>query len=219
MFDTPIHVIDFEGSRQSGVVEYGYVTLEKGEIVDSQTRICAPVGTITDLDRGQHGISEDLASNEALFEAEWSLFARLRQSGAFCAHNASVEDGFLRAVWSCPRISPDFAEPGQTTATWAPWLDTLHIYRRVYPQLKNHKLQVLIEIFDIQATLDAQAATICPVERRCYHCALYDALASALLLNRLTEEPTLEDASLRWLFLQSAASAAARDAMGQQDFL
>jgi hypothetical protein len=38
-------------------------------------------------------------------------------------------------------------------------------------------------------------------------------------LNRLTEEPTLEDASLRWLFLQSAASAAARDAMGQQDFL
>jgi DNA polymerase-3 subunit epsilon len=78
---------------------------------------------------------------------------------------------------------------------------------------------VLIEIFDIQATLDAKAATICPVERRCYHCALYDALASALLLNRLTEEPTLEDASLRWLFLQSAASAAARDAMGQQDFL
>lgn len=219
MFDTPIHVIDFEGSRQSGVVEYGYVTLENGKIVDSQTRICAPVGTITDLDRGQHGISEDRASSEALFETEWSLFARLRQSGAFCAHNASVEDGFLRAVWSYPRISPDFAEPGQTTATWAPWLDTLHIYRCVYPQLKTHKLQALIEIFDLQVTLDAQAVAICPAERRYYHCALYDALASALLLRRLTEEPTLKDASLRWLFLQSAASAAARDAMGQQELL
>ncbi|MBL6920067.1 MAG: 3'-5' exonuclease [Puniceicoccaceae bacterium] len=219
MFDTPIHVIDFEGSRQSGVVEYGYVTLENGEIVASQTRICAPAGTITDLDRGQHGISEALASSEALFEADWSLFARLRQSGAFCAHNASVEDGFLRAVWSCPRTSPDFAEPGQTTATWAPWLDTLHIYRRVYPQLENHKLQALIEIFDLQATLDAQAVTICPAARRYYHCALYDALASALLLRRLTEEPTLKGASLRWLFLQSAGSVAARDAMGQQEFL
>jgi DNA polymerase-3 subunit epsilon len=219
MFDTPIHVIDFEGSRQSGVVEYGYVTLENGKIIDSQTRICAPVGTITDLDRGQHGISEDRASSEALFEAEWSLFARLRQSGAFCAHNASVEDGFLRAVWSYPRVSPDFAEPGQTTATWAPWLDTLHIYRCVYPQLKTHKLQALIEIFDLQATLDVQAVVICPSERRYYHCALYDALASALLLRRLTEEPTLKDASLRWLFLQSAASAAARDAMGQQELL
>jgi DNA polymerase III epsilon subunit-like protein len=219
MFDTPIHVIDFEGSRQSGVVEYGYVSLENGEIVDSQTRICAPVGTITDLDRGQHGISEDRASKHALFEVEWSLFARLRQSGAFCAHNASVEDGFLRAVWSCPRTSPDFAEPGQVTTTWAPWLDTLHIYRRVYPQLENHKLQSLIEIFGLQAALDAQAITICPTERRCYHCALYDALASALLLRRLADEPTLKDASMRWLFLQSAASVAARDAMGQQELL
>ncbi len=219
MFDTPIHVIDFEGSRQSGVVEYGYVTLKNGEIVDSQTRICAPVGTITDLDRGQHGISEGLASNHALFELEWSLFSRLRQSGAFCAHNASVEDGFLRGVWSCPRTSPDFAEPGQFTATWAPWLDTLHIYRRVYPQLENHKLQALIEIFDLQAALDAQAVTICPAERCHYHCALYDALASALLLRRLADEPTLKDASLRWLFLQSAASVAARDAMGQQELL
>jgi len=219
MFDTPIHVIDFEGSRQSGVVEYGYVTLENAEIVDSQTRICAPVGTITDLDRGQHGISEGLASNHALFELEWSLFSRLRQSGAFCAHNASVEDGFLRGVWSCPRTSPDFAEPGQVTATWAPWLDTLHIYRQVYPQLENHKLQALIEIFDLQAALDAQAVTICPAERCHYHCALYDALASALLLRRLADEPTLKDASMRWLFLQSAASVAARDAMGQQELL
>lgn len=219
MFDTPIHIIDFEGSRQSGVVEYGYVTLEHGEIVDSQTRICAPLGTITDIDRGQHGISEDRAASEALFEAEWSLFARLRETGPFCAHNASVEDGFLRAVWSCPRTSPNFSEPGQSTVTWAPWLDTLHIYRRVYPQLDNHKLQALIEIFDLQSTLDARAVTVCPAERRHYHCALYDALASALLLRRLAEEPTLKDASLRWLFLQSAASDAALESMGQQELL
>ena len=43
MFDTPIHVIDFEGTAE-WYVEYGYVTLENGEIVDSQTRICSPVG-------------------------------------------------------------------------------------------------------------------------------------------------------------------------------
>jgi DNA polymerase-3 subunit epsilon len=219
MFETPIHVIDFEGSRQSGVVEYGYVTLEHGEIVDSRTRICAPVGTISDIDRGQHGISEDRASSEALFEAEWPLFARLRETGPFCAHNAAVEDGFLRAVWSCPRISPNFSEPGQTTANWAPWLDTLYIYRRVYPQLSQHKLQVLITLFDLQTALDAQAVIICPAERRHYHCALYDALASALLLRRLADEPSLKDASLRWLFLQSTASDAARENMGQQELL
>jgi DNA polymerase-3 subunit epsilon len=219
MFQTPIHIIDFEGSRQSGVVEYGYVTLEHGDIVDSQTRICAPVGTISDMDRGQHGISEDRASSEALFEAEWPLFARLRETGPFCAHNASVEDGFLRAVWSCPRTSPDFSEPGQTTASWGPWLDTLYLYRRAYPQLESHKLQGLITIFELQAALDAQAKTVCPAERRHYHCALYDALASAFLLRRLAEEPNLQDATLRWLFLQSAASDTARNTMGQQELL
>lgn len=219
MFDTPIHVIDFEGSRQSGVVEYGYATLRHGEIVDAQTRICAPIGTISDLDRVQHGISEQRAAREAPFAAEWSLFAGLRETGPFCAHNAAVEDGFLRAVWVCPRTSPDFSEPGRGTATWGPWLDTLHLYRRVYPQLEGHKLQALVALFDLQSALDAQAATVCPAERRHYHCALYDALASALLLRRLADEPALQDASLRWLFLQSAPSAAARDAMGQQELL
>ncbi len=219
MFETPIHVIDFEGSRQSGVVEYGYVTLEHGELVDAQTRICAPVGTITDLDRVQHGISETRAAGEALFEAEWSLFAGLRETGPFCAHNAAVENGFLRAVWSCPRTSPNFSEIGETNASWGPWLDTLYIYRRIYPQLESHKLQDLVAIFELQPELDSRVATLCPVDRRHYHCALYDAVASALLLRRLADEPSLKDASLRWLFLQSAASAAARDAMGQQELL
>jgi DNA polymerase-3 subunit epsilon len=219
MFSTPIHVIDFEGSRQSGVVEYGYVTVAHGSVVDAQTRICAPVGTISDMDRGQHGISEGLAAREAPFAAEWSQFAGLREKGPFCAHNAAVEDGFLRAVWACPRLSPDFSELGQYTATWGPWLDTLYIYRRVYPQLESHKLDKLVELFNLQPELDSQAKTLCPLDRQHYHCALYDALASALLLCRLANEPVLKDASLRWLFLQSAASNAARNAMGQQEFL
>lgn len=219
MFETPIHVIDFEGSRLSGVVEYGYVTIQHGELLDAQTRICAPVGTISDLDRGQHGISENRAAGEALFEVEWPLFAGLRETGPFCAHNAAVEDGFLRNVWSCPRTSPDFSEPGLNVASWGPWLDTLYIYRRIYPQLDSHKLQELVTLFQLQEKLDTYAKTVCPVERRHYHCALYDALASALLLCRLAEEPSLADASLRWLFLQSAASDAARQSMGQQELL
>lgn len=219
MFELPIHVIDFEGSRQSGVVEYGYVTLTQGEVVDAQTRICSPVGTISDLDRVQHGISESRAAKEAPFAAEWSLFAGLRETGPFCAHNSSVEEGFLRAVWSFPRSSPDFSEAALCTATWGPWLDTLHLYRRIYPQLASHKLQDLVRLFDLQAALDAQAGTICPPDRAHYHCALYDALASALLLHRLADEPSLREASLHWLFLQSAASDAARDVMGQQELL
>lgn len=219
MFETPIHVIDFEGSRQSGVVEYGFVTLQHGEIVGSQTRICAPNGTISDMDRVQHGISEEIAADYTEFNKEWMLFADLRESGPFCAHNAAVEEDFLRAVWPSPRVSPDFSKPECPAATWGPWLDTLHIYRRLYPQLANHKLQSLMEAFEMQGLLDEQASMICPSDRSRYHCALYDALASAMLLQRLGEDPKLKDASLHWLLLQSASSGAARKHMVQQDLL
>lgn len=219
MIETPIFVIDFEGSRQSGVVEYGYAVLRGGEIVEAATRLCAPTGEISMRERGQHGISKDEAAQQAPFSEEWVRFAGMRESGPFCAHNATVEDGLLRSEWACPRTSPDFSEAGKSVASWGPWLDTLHLYRQVYPQLNSHKLEDLVGTFQLQATLDQQAEVRCPPMRRRYHCALYDALASALLLQHLLNEPALGGPSLRWLFLQSAASGAARDAMGQQDLL
>jgi hypothetical protein len=83
--------------------------------------------------------------------------------------------------------------------------------------LQSHKLRDLIVLFDLQALLDEQAALYCPEKRRRYHCALYDTLASALLLSRLYDDPDLQSMSLRWLFLQSASTDAARESMGQQD--
>ncbi len=104
-------------------------------------------------------------------------------------------------------------------ADWGPWLDTLHLYRRIYPGLESYKLQELVVTFDLQTKLDEHAATLCPAKRRRYHCALYDALASALLYGRLFEESELESASLRWLIMQSASSEGARQSIGQQEFL
>lgn len=214
---TPIHVIDFEGSRQSGIVEYGVVTLHGDQIEATYSRLCAPIGTISDRDRLQHGISEELASEHGRFDEEWALFSGLRETGPLCAHNVAVEDGLLRSVWPYPRNSPDFAEDGRLTASWGPWLDTLYLYRRIYPQMQSYKLEDLIAIFGLGEELAAQAALYCPGKRGRYHCALYDALASALLLKRLYAEPELGDLSLRWLIMNSAASSANRDAIGQQD--
>src|SRR5210317_977968 len=94
--ETPIHVIDFEGSRQSGIVEYGVVTVVGGRVTESYTRICAAQGTITDRDRQQHGISEAASQANPPFADEWSLFSRLREQGPFCAHSVQVESGLLQ---------------------------------------------------------------------------------------------------------------------------
>ena len=213
----PIHVIDFEGSRQSGIVEYGVVTLLGDKMTAAQTRICAPIGTISDQDRLQHGISEDIAGQEARFDTDWSYFAGLRETGPLCAHSATVEDGLLRSVWSYPRRSPNFAREGEFVATWGPWVDTLQIYRSVYPKLSSYKLSDLIAAFELQTGLDELAELYCPEKRRRFHCALYDAFASALLLKRLCAEPELAPVSLHWLFLQSASTSMARNSVGQLD--
>ena len=43
----------------------------------------------------------------------------------------------------------------------------------------------------LQADLDALASAFCPAGRRGYHCALYDALAGAVLLGSLVRQPQL----------------------------
>ncbi|PXA05138.1 3'-5' exonuclease [Coraliomargarita sinensis] len=219
MSATPIHVIDFEGSRQSGVVEYGVATLAGRSITATYSRICAPVGTISDLDRAQHGINEELAGTAEAFDREWTLFSGLRKEGPFCAHNVAVEAGLIATVWPYPKKCPNFAEPEAEAADWGPWLDTLRLYRRIYPGMESYGLEFLVKVFDLEEELDRLAQLHCPPHRRRYHCALYDAMASALLLARLFSEPELESASLRWLILQSASSESQRESMGQQELL
>ncbi|MFP4166830.1 MAG: 3'-5' exonuclease [Opitutales bacterium] len=218
MFETPVHVIDFEGSRQSGILEYGVVTLRRGTLEATHTELFAPTGTIADRDRRQHGLSEDGLAGRPTFDGDalWRFFAGLRETGPLCAHNASVEEGLLRSVWPYPRRSPDFSTDGRMVASWGPWLDTLHLYRRLYPDVGEHRLENLIGRFEQGQALQAYAELYCPEGRRQYHCALYDALASALLLRRLFEEPDLEEAGLPWMLRQSAPSEGGREAMQQQ---
>jgi len=215
MLQLPIHVIDFEGSRESGVLEYGVVTLRDGTIESVRTRLCAATGRIRDQDRRQHGISESQLSGLPPFAEDWDYFAGLRQSGPLCAHSAAVEDGLLRAIWPYARRSPDFGRAGESVLSWGPWLDTLQLYRRLYPDLESHKLADLIERFGLVDALAAQAKQHCPEKRARYHCALYDSLASALLLLRLFAEPALKDRSLHWWLLESTASGPDREARGQ----
>ncbi len=219
MIETPIHVIDFEGNRQSGIVEYGVATLRGQQLDSTFTGLCTPVGTISDFERNQHRIDEDSFQGCKPFDAQWELFSKLRQKGVFCAHNASVEDSLLRSVWPCPGISRDFFDLGEAAKlTWGPWLDTIWVYRRVYPDLESYHLETLIGLFGLQAKLDELAEVDCPAGRRQYHSALYDAIASALLLARILEEPDFKMISLHWLLRQSQASEASRAAAGQQEF-
>lgn len=215
--DQPIFFLDFEGSRLSGVLEYGVVTLLGGQVTAARTRLCAPTGRVRAEDTAVHGLREDALAGHAPFAAEWEYFASLREHGPLAAHYAGVENALLKNTWPYPRSSPDFARPGERVVEWGPWVDTARLYAQLYPQLDSGRLESLVAACGLQADLAAHAEKWCPPDRRQYHAALYDALAGALLLASLARDPQLAALSTMQLLALSTLDGEKRDALVQRE--
>lgn len=215
--EQPIFFVDFEGSRVSGVLEYGVVTVLGGAVREAQTRLCAPTGRVRAEDTAVHGLKAEALATQAPFAAEWDYFAGLRERGPLAAHYAGVENGLLKGVWPYPRTSPDFARPGERVTDWGPWIDTARLYAQFYPQLDSGRLEALVAAGGLQPELDAQAARFCPPDRRRYHAALYDALAGALLLGSLARDPQIAALTTMQLLALSTLDGEKRDTLVQRE--
>jgi DNA polymerase III epsilon subunit-like protein len=215
--EQPVFFIDFEGSRASGIIEYGIATLHGGRVTAAATRLCAPTGRVRAEDTEIHGLGEESLSGCAPFSDDWELFAGRREMGPLAAHFAGVENSLLKAVWPYPRNSPDFARPGGQVAEWGPWIDTARIYAQLYPNLESGRLESLVGACKLQGDLDALARIHCPPGRRRYHAALYDAIAGALLLGSLSRHPPLASLSVMQLLALSTLDPRKRDAIIQRE--
>lgn len=211
----PIHFIDFEGSRASGILEFGVVTLRGGGIAGTRTRRCAASGRVSAEDTAVHGLSAAAVAAEPPFAAEWEYFAGLRESGPLAAHFAAAENHLIKSVWPYARQAPDFAQPGRATTEWGPWIDTGRLWPQADPAVGEARLAPLVGARGLQAELDRIAAAHCPPDRRRYHAALYDALAGALLLLDLLRRPELADATIPWLLQMSTLDPERRAGMQQ----
>ena len=216
--DQLIHFVDFEGSIASGILEYGVVSLQGGEISAARGRMCRATGRVRPEDAAVHGLDAAAVADQAPFTEDFEVFAALRESGPLAAHFAGAENTLLKAVWPYARAAPDFSRTdGPDTAEWGPWIDT----GRLYPQARGAaapvRLAELIAAEDLQPRLDALAAGLCPPSRRRYHSALYDALAGALLLARLGELPGWGERSLRWLIEHSTFDRVRREKIRQDE--
>jgi len=215
---TPIHILDFEGNGRSGVVEFGVATVQGGAVVSARTEYCKPHGRIPRRERELHGITNQTVARAKPLKAYWDYFSKLRQGGPLGAHHASVEESLLKKTWSHPRMAPDFLRPGSSIAEWGPWVDTKELYANLFPKAPGHGLGKLIETFGLLPQLESLGHEFCPEPRRKFHAALYDALASAVLLLHLGTYPELaQHATLPWFIAQSFASAAKRQKALQAD--
>lgn len=209
--EIPIHVVDFEGSLRTGVVEYGVATLLGGDIINTSTRLHAARMPVPPIDTQCHGLSEKELKGLPPFESEWDYWVSLRRTGPLAAHNASVEAGLLRGTWLRPPAVPSFIDSETEVAEWGAWVDTCRLARAWVPSLGDYRLQALVSVFRLGARLDSLAAKHCPPNRRQYHCALYDAMASALVLRALCSVEGRSAATLAQLAKDSLSAPAADD--------
>jgi DNA polymerase III epsilon subunit-like protein len=215
--EQPIFFVDFEGSRASGVLEYGVVTLLGGRVVGARTRLCRATGAVPEQDSLVHGLRAEALADLAPLADDWEYFASLRERGPLAAHYAGVENALLKSVWPYPRNSPDFARLGERVIDWGPWVDSARLYAQFYPRLETGRLEGLIEICGLQAELDGLAALHCPPGRGRYHAALYDALAGAVLMAALSRDPQLAGLTVMQLLAFSTLDAKKRDALRQDE--
>ncbi|MDR1789845.1 MAG: 3'-5' exonuclease [Opitutaceae bacterium] len=210
----PIHFVDFEGNLSSGILEFGAATVLGGEVVASATALCRPTGRVRTEDTAVHGLDAGALSDKRPFADEFERFSRLRETGPLASHFSGAENSLIKSVWPYPRQSPDFGAGG---TDWGPWVDTGRLYPQFYRGLRSARLEDLVADFNLLEKLDALAAKVCPEGRRRFHAALYDALAGALLLARLAEEPSLRDKSPAWLLAMSTLDGARRGELSQPE--
>lgn len=183
--------------------------------MEVETRLCSGEGPIDPRDTRLHGIcNQDLTGAEPL-EKDWLFFTGCRRTGPLGAHHALIEDTLLRGVWPYPGPVPDFLNDAETQQEWGPWVDTRRIYEYLFPDLESYQLMDLIRTFRLESILAGLAEQHCPKGRRKHHCALHDALASALLIMQIYRLPGYETVDLWWLLYHSASSDHAREDWSQ----
>jgi DNA polymerase III epsilon subunit-like protein len=203
MLDT-IHVIDFEGNRIYGILEYGLVTLKNNTIVAVSTASCREkFGT-----QGGHFAEHSrfpANGSDKNFKEHLPFFIKKRAEGIFCAHGASGEDRLLRQYCLTPGAIDDHsknipktppqenAESATTTVSWGPWIDTYKIYRKYYPAAQRYEVAELIRHFGLMKKLEDRVGKHQLSKELTFHRAPYDALATALLLQNFIEHFQIGD--------------------------
>jgi DNA polymerase-3 subunit epsilon len=108
-----------------------------------------------------HKLREKIAAADDISKV-WKKLEGWVSGCPLVAHNVAVEKKFLRQMAPMHRFGP--------------WIDTLVLARQAWPNAPSHKLEDLIAGLH----LEARVREICPTGEA--HDALYDAVASAILL-------------------------------------
>lgn len=178
IFDAEITVLDYESTGslagyanepwQIGMVSLKAGRVDSGSMFECLLRVDArrPFNLHAP---GRHAVLRDEISKAPTQQELWPKIKHRLGNRPLCAHNVSTEKKFTRSAAPMHKFGP--------------WIDTLRISRKVWPGCASYALEELLMTLDLKHRVE----TLCP--KRMAHDALYDAVASAMLLEHLVEQP------------------------------
>jgi DNA polymerase-3 subunit epsilon len=182
ILDAEITVLDYEttGSVRGFANEpwqIGMVSLKSGKVDPGsmfESLLCVdPNRPFNPNAPGRHAMLRDEIAVAPAPQEIWPQIMPRLTEFPLCAHNVATEKKFARLM--APMHS------------FGPWIDTLRIARKVWPGCASYALGELMVLFDLKPKVDV----LCPAKEA--HDALYDAVASAMLLEHLLEQPGWND--------------------------
>lgn len=123
------------------IVQLAAVTLNRdGQVTARFNRLVKPSGPVGESEKIHHISDERLKAEGEPPEKVFADFLAFTRDHILAGHNVSYDIHILMSQMR--RLGMD---PVETPA----WVDTLEIFRRYYPELKNHKLEYLGEVFKV----------------------------------------------------------------------
>lgn len=178
IFNARITVLDYEttGSVRDFPTEpwqIGMVTLKEGRVdPDSMYESWLKVNANRPFNPhapGRHTQLRNELSEAPTPQEVWPTIKSRLTDFPLCAHNVATEKKFTRAMAPMHKFGL--------------WIDTLKIARRAWPGCASYALEDLIVLLNLKPEVDALCAG------KVAHDALYDAVASAKLLEHLLAQP------------------------------
>ncbi len=167
------------------IIEVGIVRVEDGRVVTRHQSLVDPGTHVSPFIHQYTGISAAMLADAPPFSAVADEISELLDDCLFVAHNVRFDFGFLRTEFD--RQSLPF-RPRQ--------LCTVKLTRRLYPQLRRHNLDTIIEHFKLTCPRRHRALDDAAVLWDLYGQVLaqHGADAVAACIDGLTKKPTLPTA-------------------------
>lgn len=123
------------------IIEIGAVKVNKeGQIVDTFTTLVKPARPVSDFIQNLTGISNEMLKDAPSIYVALPRFASFAGDAILVGHNVTFDIAFIQQK----------AKVYKDMNFMNPYIDTLSLTRKKYPNLKSYKLQDLIKEFNLK---------------------------------------------------------------------